>query len=107
MNHYIVKALAVNGKRGIFRSGDKVNEDTFPPGHAEQLVEKGFLERIGDDEITPEDETGQPELIIKEKLDINEVTMTQMKADLKLLNIEYPKNASKAELFDIWKDIKK
>ncbi len=107
MNHYKVLVLAVNGKRGIFRSGDEVNEDNFPPGHAEKLVEQGYLERIGEDEQKPVDQNGQPEFVVPEVLSIDKVTLNQMKAELSALKIEYPKNGSKAELFEIWKVIKK
>ena len=103
MNRYRVIALAVNGKRKMFRSGDEVVEDNFPFGHADILVAKGFLEKIGEDEQKPEDQSGQPEFVPKQKFDINYVTSAQMKADLKLSNVEYPKNASKTELFEIWK----
>jgi len=45
--------------------------------------------------------------VMPEVLSLDKVTLNQMKADLNALKIEYPKNGSKAELFEIWKDIKK
>lgn len=107
MKKYRVLVLAVNGKRGIFRSGDEVNEDNFPAGHAEKLAEQGFLEEIGSDDLKPMEENGTPEFVQPEPISIDKVTLNQMKVDLNALNVEYPKNGSKAELFEIWKGIKK
>lgn len=44
---YIVTALSVGGKRKVFFSGKKVKDTDFIEGRAEQLVEQGFLKRVG------------------------------------------------------------
>ena len=44
MKEYIVIALSVGGLNNkIFNSGDIVNDKQFVQGHAEKLVEQGFL----------------------------------------------------------------
>lgn len=44
MKEYIVIALSVGGLNNkIFNSGDTVNDKQFVQGHAEKLVEQGFL----------------------------------------------------------------
>ena len=44
MKTYIVVALVCQGLgNNIFRAGDECQEDQFPAGHAEKLVEQGFL----------------------------------------------------------------
>jgi hypothetical protein len=60
MKKYIVVALSVGAMSNkIFESGDIVNEDAFPEGHAEKLVGEGFLkpydESASEAEKTPED----------------------------------------------------
>lgn len=53
MRQYKVIALSVGSGRGkrIYKSGDIVTESSFRPGIAEELVLKGFLERIGEGEV--------------------------------------------------------
>lgn len=65
MKRYKVIAGCVGGRSNkIFQSQDIVTESNFPPGNAEQLVKKGFLEFLDDvedpqDAIAP---TGYEEL---------------------------------------------
>jgi hypothetical protein len=65
MKRYKVIAGAVGGRSNkIFQSQDIVTESNFPPGNADKLVEKGFLEFLDDvedpqDAITP---TGYEEI---------------------------------------------
>lgn len=45
MAKYKVKALSVGAMSNkIFHSGDIVEDSAFPPGHAEHLVNEGFLD---------------------------------------------------------------
>lgn len=47
MKQYIVIALSVGGLNNkIFNSGDTVNDKQFVQGHAEKLVEQGFLKPL-------------------------------------------------------------
>lgn len=47
MSKYIVVALSVGAKSNkIFYAGEEVSGDAFDEGHAEALVEQGFLKPI-------------------------------------------------------------
>lgn len=47
MTKYKVIALSVGAKNNkIFKSGDIVTADAFHEGHADKLVEQGFLELV-------------------------------------------------------------
>lgn len=47
MKEYKVIALSVGGLNNkIFNSGDTVNDKQFVQGHAEKLVEQGFLKPL-------------------------------------------------------------
>lgn len=47
MPKYIVVALCVGAKSNkIFYAGEEVSEDAFDEGHAEALVEQGFLKPV-------------------------------------------------------------
>lgn len=49
---YKVIALSVGGRRNkIFKSGDEVTADDFPPGTCPDLVAKGFLEEVKRPEV--------------------------------------------------------
>ncbi len=48
MKKYLVVALSVGGMNNkIYELNNEVTADCFPEGHAEELVEKGFLKPIG------------------------------------------------------------
>lgn len=110
MKQYKVKALTVSGlKNRIYRSGDTVTEENFPPGNADDLVKKGYLTPIGEDSLVPKNDVSlEPEFIKKEELaNINDLTVAEIKSDLKNANIEFPKNASKVELYALWVELRK
>jgi hypothetical protein len=78
---YKVIALSVGGANNfVYKSGDIVKESNFPVGNADKLAKSGFLLEIID---TPE---------------VVEITAKELKEILTAKGIEYPKNASKAEL---------
>lgn len=59
MKKYTVIALSVGANSNrIFSAGDEVNEDAFEPGRAEELVEKGFLQRFEDQQEANLESTG-------------------------------------------------
>jgi len=44
MKNYIVVALVCQGLgNNLFRAGEECKEEQFAPGHADKLVEQGFL----------------------------------------------------------------
>ena len=107
MKRYEVIALSVNGKRKLYSSGDEVDEDCFPAGRAEELEAQGFLKCIGNDVEFPKDSNEVPEIIPnKNTLKLEDMTMGQMKKDLRELKVEFPSNVSKSDLFEIWKKSK-
>lgn len=67
MMTYKVIALSVGGKSNrIFTAGDVVTADAFPDGHAEKLVEQGFLQVVDGDKmiahtVTEEDVENNPD----------------------------------------------
>lgn len=66
MKKYKVIALSVGAMSNkIFRSGDIVSENAFPPGHAEELVKDGFLEPVTEKKMNQIE--GQPEDVDKAK----------------------------------------
>ncbi len=104
MKKYTVIALSVSGLRNkVHNSGEEVNENHFPPGRAEELKERGFLKYIGDSDEPLLDHTGQPEIFSKKDIGLYDITIGELMADLKAMNVTFPKNSSKAELFKIWK----
>lgn len=107
MKKYVVIALSVNGKRKLYKFDDEVDEDCFPPGRAAELADQGFLKCIGSDVELPKDVNEVPEIIPnKNTIRLEEVTINQMKKDLRELNVEFPNNASKKDLFEIWQKSK-
>jgi hypothetical protein len=56
MAKYKVIALSVHSEKtqSIMKSNDIVDADAFPEGHAEKLVEQGFLEPYNGEEAAPE-----------------------------------------------------
>jgi hypothetical protein len=74
MKKYKVLTSSVGGRRNkIFKAGDIVFENNFPEGNAEQLVKKGFLEKVGESQetdvienIAPDVNEGQPEIVESE-----------------------------------------
>ena len=107
MKKYTVIALSVSGlKNKIFRHGDEVTENSFLPGRAEELARKEFLKEIGSDNIVPNDNVGQPE-IIPNDINVDDITMSEIKSDLKKWEVLFPNNMSKSDLFELWKKSRK
>jgi len=67
-----VIALSVGGLgKKIFSSGDIVTAENFPSGHAEKLVEQGFLEPVVEGETSKEaakttEETANAEKLVEQ-----------------------------------------
>jgi hypothetical protein len=113
LKRYKVIALSVGGTRNkVFRSGEEVNESQFQDGVADQLVGKGFLELISEDKEVPKKmEPQQPQTIEKPKpptvveiMSIDNVTRKDMMAFLKTRKIDFEANATKKELYKMWKE---
>jgi hypothetical protein len=122
MKKYIVVALSVGGlSNKIFNSGDAVDEDNFEPGHADALVEQGFLKQISEIEevISPvglgdtKDDIGGPEIteppielveIAEEEIRNGDEDMTvkQLREELIKRNISFKATATKAELYELF-----
>lgn len=106
MKRYVVIALSVNGKRKLYSANDEVDEDCFPAGRAEELEAQGFLKCIGSDIELPKDTNEVPEIIPnKSTIKLEDVTINQMKKDLRDLRVEFPNNVSKKDLFELWRKV--
>jgi hypothetical protein len=114
MKTYKVIALSVMGRRKIYHSGETVKESSFDTGHAEQLVEKGFLKPIFEDVDVKEtgpggttetetwgEGTETADVPTGEKT-VEDYTKNEIMDNLKILNIDFKPQASKQELFDLW-----
>lgn len=97
MARYTVKADSITGRNGrVFKKGDEVTELSFLPGAVGDLEKGNFIEKIDE----------QPEIIPgKNRMTLGDVTIGSMKTDLIAMRVEFPKNASKSELFEIWKKV--
>ena len=107
MREYKVVALSLSGRNNrIFKSGDIVNEDNFPEGQAEQLVNQGFIEyrKTNDKEpsIQADPGEGQPELKVVEVKKFEEVTRAQIIERLTDKGVVFDKNSSKRDLYDLF-----
>lgn len=92
----IVTALSGRGKK-IYRHPDIVKDTDFPPGHAEQLVKKGFLVSI--------DEPSQTQKIsevVKQVVSIDDKTKKELMAELDKKQIDYNPNDKKQVLYDLF-----
>jgi hypothetical protein len=120
MKRYRVLPLALNGKGNkIYRPGDIVTKENL---HAdpEELVRKKFLEEVKEDsEVETGSELDQSQLpsneiqeflnsnsqddsTVSEKT-IDDITKKEIIKDLKDRGVEFDENASKKDLFEIWK----
>lgn len=61
MRKFKVIALSVGGRSRVFDHKDIVTEDQLPVGHANKLVEGGFLEEVFEEETSPEEEATPPD----------------------------------------------
>ncbi len=127
MKTYKVIALSVGGLgKKIFNSGDEVNENNFIAGRAEQLVDQGFLKRLGENsEKANESSETETEFIPKvenasstkeevvppvdgsfseeEQAIYDGMTRNEIMAELGIAGIDFSKNSSKEVLYKIWK----
>lgn len=123
MKQYRVIALSVGGRGNrIFESGDTVTENNFTEGRAAELENQGFLKEIGEtaEEAAPpaaeEAEVTEPNLAppateetvevkdaVEETDEYKAITRNELMEQLTNADVEFSKNASKAELFALWK----
>lgn len=90
IREYKVIALSIGGHNNkIYNHGDTVKEDNFPPGNAEAMVAKGFLERAGESDEKP----------TKVGL-LADFTTKELKDLLNEKEIPFGNKDSKADLFD-------
>lgn len=112
---YRLVALSVGALGNkVFHKGDgqRIFEGNFEPGHAEELVKKGFLEPVDEDEEAGEEpayETPYSE-VTEEPVDEEELveylskcTVKELKKMLDDRGIVYPPNAAKQYLLDLLK----
>lgn len=104
MKSYKVIALSVGGLNNkIFNSGDKVFENNFYPGRADQLVGSGFLKEIAQqEEVPPLDNMNS-----KTPLGIDEFEVTDIKQNLTNFKVDFDSNATKEELYNLWLSVSK
>lgn len=117
MRRYVVLASVICGRRNnVYHAGDIVYETNFPDGHAEKLVSIGSLRRDGEEDGVPiwgpddlelipvripkqEPETTQSE---NGKLPIDEISVLQLKDELRMRRIPFGRNSTKRELYNLW-----
>jgi hypothetical protein len=104
MKRYRVLPLALNGRGNkIYRPGDIVTKENL---HAdpEELVRKKFLEEVKEDSEIQEflNSNSQDDSTVSEKT-IDDITKKEIIKDLKDRGVEFDENASKKDLFEIWK----
>lgn len=84
---YKVIALSVGGARNkVYKSGDIVTAESFPPGNAEKLVATGFIIPVA------------IEKAISTSL-VDTITAKELKEMLSKLSISFGKNESKVDLY--------
>lgn len=124
MKKYKVIALSVGGKHNkIYHSGDIVTEDKFHDGEAPGLARKKFIEPIGhtlkDEAPEGAENKGEIKVDLREEkpfgkkvetdnendFTIEDVDIKDLKAELSAKGIKFDKNATKEDLFDLWKKI--
>lgn len=105
MKKYKVKSLYVAGtKRRVFTAGDQVTEEDFPSGNAQELCRKGYLDKVGEDDVVPKLDDAEPEFIEK-KIGVDDVSIAQMKKDLTKSGVDFAKNITKVDLFQLWEKL--
>jgi hypothetical protein len=92
MKSYTVIALSVVSGSMIFNSGDQVNENQFPEGHAESLVKQGFLKPVDASEADL-----KAEQEAKAKLEAEEKAKKEAEDARLLKELEEQEAAEKAE----------
>lgn len=112
---YRLIALSVGGLGNkVFHKGDgqRIFEGNFEPGHAEELVRKGFLEPADEAEEAgeePASEPVDPEVTEEEAgeeepaEDLSKYTVKELKKMLDEKGIIYPPIASKSYLLELLK----
>jgi len=93
MKKYTVISLTVGGLANkIFNYGDVVNEDNFPKGNAEKLVQQGFLKEL---------ESEQVEQVAVVAPKIESLTKAEIMQKLTADGKDFDVRANKQELFDL------
>lgn len=121
MQEYKVISLSVSGKapRKVYYSGELVNQDNLN-APVEELERMGFIEKVEEGYKAPEihipDDPFTPFVSSPEKEDLTvvgevknekpqgeDLKRSEMMEELEALGVKFNKNASKAELFDLYK----
>lgn len=107
MKKYKVIPMYVSGtKKRIFTSGDIVTEEDFP-GNADELERKGYLQKIGEDDKVARIEDAEPEFIEHKETSVDDVSVARMKKDLTKAGVQFEKDISKVDLFELWSKLPK
>jgi hypothetical protein len=130
-----VKVLQISGLRNkLHNLHDVVNENQFVVGRFDQLLNGDYIELLEETQepATPQDAsevviTTQPvdetpqglleaeeakkafppeQTTSEEKVNLDDTTRKEIMADLDKARVKYNKNASKAELYEIWRELK-
>lgn len=105
----IVISLAISSRGNkIFRAGDEVNENNFPHGNWVKAVNAGHIKEneTSSDEVSKKDEDDDHSS--KNKIEsIDDISVDQLKKDLRDADIGYSKKADKETLYELWLTIKK
>jgi len=95
MKKYTVISLTVGGLANkIFNYGDVVNEDNFPKGNAEKLVQQGFLKNLESEQV-------EQVSVIVTIPKIESLTKAEIMQKLTSDGKDFDVRANKQELFDL------
>lgn len=102
MAQYKVIPLACSGNGNrVFKNGDIVSEKDFPKGALPELIAKGFLREIKNQDESDDDATSGTEEIKARGKTKSEWKVVDMRAELRGLQIHFEPGANKDDLFDL------